>query len=110
LDADIGHNPSYTWRSIWSSQNLVKLGFRWKIGDDSLIRIWSDPWIRSLPSSKPSTSPFPIMENFIVRDLMNINDLVSWNTQLIFTIFNVQDAAAILAIPLQDRSLVDTPV
>lgn len=76
LEAGIDHNPSYTWRSIWSSQNLVKLDLRWKIGDGSLIRVWSEPWIRSLPFSKPSTPPLPNTDNLLVRDLMN-NDLVS---------------------------------
>jgi len=76
LEAGIGYSPSYTWRSIWSSQNLVKLDLRWKIGDGSLIRVWSDLWIRSLPFSKLSTPPSPNMDNFLVQDLMN-NDLVS---------------------------------
>jgi len=42
-EASISQNPSYTWRSIWSSQNLLKLGYRWKIGDNTLINVWSAP-------------------------------------------------------------------
>jgi len=28
LDATLGHNPSYTWRSLWSTQSLLTLGHR----------------------------------------------------------------------------------
>ena len=109
LDADLGHNPSFAWRSIWSSQNLVKLGFRWKVGDGSQIRVWTDPWIRTLPSLKPSTPPPNNMEDLSVHDLMN-NDMSSWNSDLIHTIFNFQDAMAILSTLFRDRNLVDSPV
>jgi hypothetical protein len=30
LDANIDHNLGFTWGSIWSSQNLITLGYRWK--------------------------------------------------------------------------------
>jgi len=56
LDVNIGHNPSYTWRSIWSSQNLINLGYRWKIGYGSQIKVWSSPWIRPLSNPKKSCS------------------------------------------------------
>lgn len=45
-DSQLGHNHSYSWRSIWSSCVLVKEGIRWSIGDGSSIRVWTDPWLR----------------------------------------------------------------
>lgn len=45
LGASLGNNPSYIWRSIWSSRTLLKAGYRWKIGDDSLIPTWNTPWL-----------------------------------------------------------------
>lgn len=67
LDAPIGHNPSYTWRSLWSTQHLLTLGYRWKIGDGSKINVWNMPWIQNLPSLKPSTPPLPHYKISIVN-------------------------------------------
>ena len=103
LDANIGHNPSYTWRSIWSSQSLITLGYRWKIGDGSKINVWSMPWIRSLPSLKPSTSPPPHMEDLTVRVLLS-SDLSTWDANVVNSVFSFADAAAILNIPLRHRA------
>lgn len=49
LTAHLGHNPSYTWRSLHSTQNLLKLGYRWRVGDGSNINIWEEPWLHSTP-------------------------------------------------------------
>ena len=54
LNANLGQNPSYTWRSLWSTQSLLILGHKWKIGDGSNINVWSMLWICNLPSLKPS--------------------------------------------------------
>ena len=32
LKASLGNNPSFTWRSFWSSRVLLEGGCRWKIG------------------------------------------------------------------------------
>ena len=40
VEAEVGNNPSFIWRSIWSSQNLLKAGLQWKIGDGSSIHVW----------------------------------------------------------------------
>ncbi|PNY13464.1 ribonuclease H [Trifolium pratense] len=77
LEADIGHNPSNTWRSIWSSQSLLSLGHRWKIADDLTV------------------------------SHLKISDLMSWKAEVIDTIFSPTDAAAILGIHLTDQNLED---
>jgi len=32
LEARLGHNPSYTCKSLWSTQFFLTLGHRWKVG------------------------------------------------------------------------------
>jgi len=43
LDASLCDNPSFTWRSLWSTQHLLTLGYRWKIGDGTKINVWNMP-------------------------------------------------------------------
>ncbi|CAH9085616.1 unnamed protein product [Cuscuta epithymum] len=38
LEAKVGHNPSFIWRSLWEAKGMVKKGFRWRVGDGSLIK------------------------------------------------------------------------
>ena len=33
IHASLGHNPSYTWRSIMAAQDLVKGGVMWRVGN-----------------------------------------------------------------------------
>nr|ABN08038.1 RNA-directed DNA polymerase (Reverse transcriptase) [Medicago truncatula] len=103
LDATLGHNPSYTWRSLWSTQSLLTLGHRWKIGDGSKINVWSMPWIRNLLSLKPSTSPPLHQHDLTVNSLLSA-DFNSWDTTLVQSLFNDAEAAAILSTPLFARS------
>jgi len=109
LNVNLGHNPSYTWRSLWSTQSLLSLGYRWKIGDGSNINVWSMPWIRNFPSLKPSPPPPPHYEELSVNALLNPG-LNSWNNTLVHSLFNATDAAAILSIPLYARTRTDVRV
>lgn len=45
MDAMVGHNPSYTWCSIWSSRVLLKEGIRWRIGNSSNVHVWDHSWL-----------------------------------------------------------------
>ncbi|KAL0458058.1 UNVERIFIED_CONTAM: putative mitochondrial protein [Sesamum latifolium] len=40
LEAKVGYNPSFTWRSIWAAIEVLKMGCRWRIGDGRQVRIW----------------------------------------------------------------------
>lgn len=44
LDAALGLNGSYSWRSIWSSKSLVKEGLIWRIGNGEKVNVYEDPW------------------------------------------------------------------
>jgi len=45
LQANLGHNPSYTWRSIFSTKWIVLKGGCWKIGNSSHVHAWRDNWL-----------------------------------------------------------------
>ena len=39
LLAELGHHPSYAWRSILAAQDVVKRCHRWQVGNRQLIDI-----------------------------------------------------------------------
>ncbi|XP_042964668.1 uncharacterized protein LOC122298893 [Carya illinoinensis] len=45
LEAKLGFNSSYAWRSLYSSLRLLKKGLFWRIGDGKKVKIWGDKWI-----------------------------------------------------------------
>ncbi|XP_050225957.1 uncharacterized protein LOC126675366 [Mercurialis annua] len=45
FDATLGNNPSFTWRSIFATQELMRSGVRRGIGPGSQTRVWYDPWL-----------------------------------------------------------------
>ncbi|XP_074352546.1 putative mitochondrial protein AtMg00310 [Apium graveolens] len=45
LNANLGVNPSYTWRSIMVVQENMKQGSRRKIIDGQDTRVWKVPWL-----------------------------------------------------------------
>ena len=42
LKAKLPSNASYTWRSIMRAREVLQLGFSWKNGNGSQIKIWDD--------------------------------------------------------------------
>uniref|UniRef100_A0A803N5L2 Reverse transcriptase zinc-binding domain-containing protein n=1 Tax=Chenopodium quinoa TaxID=63459 RepID=A0A803N5L2_CHEQI len=49
MDAKVGSNASYTWRSILSARDLLKIGPVKSVGKGRRINIWHDPWVSSPP-------------------------------------------------------------
>ena len=45
LNAEIGANPSYMWRSIMSAKDAIKVGCRRRIGDGEATKVWKIPWL-----------------------------------------------------------------
>lgn len=42
LQATIGNNPSYAWRSIFNALWIIKKGSCWRIGNGQEVNIWED--------------------------------------------------------------------
>jgi hypothetical protein len=94
LGARLGHNPSFIWRSIYTSRAIVRGGLRWCIGDGRRINIWHEPWLRDDANSYVTSPIIQGMVHYIVADLMNSTNH-TWQWDTIESIFNSRDRGEI---------------
>ncbi|XP_075518291.1 putative mitochondrial protein AtMg00310 [Primulina tabacum] len=45
MQAQLGSNPSFVWRSLLSSRTLLEDGLYWTVGNGKSIRIFHDKWV-----------------------------------------------------------------
>nr|POE97942.1 syntaxin-71 [Quercus suber] len=94
---------SYAWQSILKGRDVLKEGLRWKVGDGTLIRLWSGP-SKFLPYI---SSPIPsVWEDARVSSLFDSSQQV-WNSTTLQQLFNPRDAELIHSIPLSTRPVED---
>lgn len=84
--ANLGSLPSFTWRSIWDAQGLVRKGVRWKISDGLNVNIWNHCWIEDDNSFFINSQPLPGIENWNVANLMDANRQI-WNVSMLEGLF-----------------------
>ena len=56
MGAKLGSSPSYAWRSIYNSLEVIRRGTRWRVGNGKLIHIWEDKWL-PIPTTHKVCSP-----------------------------------------------------
>lgn len=76
LDAQVGSNPSFLWRSIWECKILIKQGAYCRVGNGSSIMIWKDVWLPFAPLMKittprPTNTSVFFVSNLIVNGIWN---------------------------------------
>ena len=59
LSATLGSNPSYSWRSIFHSLDVIRKGTRWRVGNGKQIHIWDDKWLPTPTTYKVITPKQP---------------------------------------------------
>lgn len=69
LDAKLGPNPSYCWRSLWLTQNLLKEGTCWCIGSGHTINVIGSPWLCVTNKALSANDAVAGIENLKVNDL-----------------------------------------
>ncbi|XP_071721648.1 uncharacterized protein [Rutidosis leptorrhynchoides] len=99
LDACEGYNPSFIWKSILRSRDVLKRGTRWRIGNNASVSVWNDPWIPKDGDYYVHTPMMERMEDLQVKDLIN-EDATTWDATMIRGIFSDIDVHIILRIPL----------
>jgi ribonuclease HI len=109
LDAKLGHNPSYVWRSIQASQVVVRSGLRWRVGNGANIDVWRQPWLRNSDSSCVTTVMSENNAHLKVADLID-NATGSWNFNYIQQNFCPRDVLEIMKIPLNLLQNEDAPI
>lgn len=50
MNAQLGSNPSYTWRSILEGRVVLEKGLIWRAGNGQTINIRDFPWIPNAPN------------------------------------------------------------
>lgn len=98
LDAKLGNNPSFIWRSLLATQDLIRKGTRWRIGTGEKTHVLEDAWLQD--SVHPFiTTQHPALQNQMVKCLMKTG-LREWDTEVIDDLFNERDQLLILGTPL----------
>uniref|UniRef100_A0A803NZ90 RNase H type-1 domain-containing protein n=1 Tax=Cannabis sativa TaxID=3483 RepID=A0A803NZ90_CANSA len=104
LSANCGRKASTIWRSLIWGKEIIKKGFRWRIGDGEEVRVLEDPWLPRPRSFKVFDKPH-LPPELRVSELKLGSGL--WNEEFIKNIFNNDDANLVLQIPCGDSPMPD---
>lgn len=99
LDAQLGTNPSYMWRRILGSKEIIKRGSRRRIGDGESTDVWRIPWLPCVHNGYITTIMPHELENVQVANLMTENK-AQWDDEILMDIFNDKDIELIKRIPV----------
>ncbi|KAM6591439.1 hypothetical protein CsatA_014044 [Cannabis sativa] len=106
LTASLGPNPSFIWKSIFETQELIKKGARRVVGPGTSISIQFDPWLED--TSHPWVTTIANgMEQWKVNNLMVPGERC-WDLEVISDIFNDRDKELILKTNIVQESTIDT--
>ncbi|XP_074299860.1 putative mitochondrial protein AtMg00310 [Silene latifolia] len=86
MEAEIGTNPSYIWRSIFGVKTVLDMGIRKRVGDGLNTNVWTDPWILGTSSRKaicPRGDSSPLLK---VAEHMN-EEGSGWNYDIVHELF-----------------------
>lgn len=97
---------SLLWRSLMAVRKVLELGTRWRVGDGSKIKIWSDKWLPTQGTFQVQSPNKQLPMEATMKELIK-DDGSAWNEELIKNIFWEEEAKAILSIPLGRSGRVD---
>lgn len=102
LNANVGYQPSYAWRSIISARDTVDLGGKWIIGNGEKVKIWEGKWLADFTKIRSRNDECALAQDAVVKDLIDPNT-VQWNRELICCSVGPAEARKIDSIPLSIR-------
>lgn len=102
MEAKVGYQPSYAWRSLVKAKKVIDLGARWSIGNGTNVRVWKDNWLPKQTNFKVWSPVSSLGENAMVCELIDA-DTKSWDRMKVLDNFVNQEAQQILDIPLSWR-------
>jgi hypothetical protein len=96
LKAKLGSNPSYIWRSILASRDLLLKGLQWRVRNGKEVNIWEDDWGPSVLHRRPNS-----MEVQRVAELID-KDSGSWDLSVFREVFEEESATRVQQVPLSN--------
>lgn len=107
LDATLGNNPSYVWRSLMETQSVLRQGCRRRIGDGSSTKVWKVPWLPCPLNGYLTTDMLVELQDTMVENLMDESKR-SWDEEVLIDICNERDRELIQKIPIPRTSKPDS--
>lgn len=102
LNAKLGTNPSYMWRSIMEAQEVIRQGSRKRIGDGRSTNIWEEPWLPCRVNGYLTTRVCPELQEVFVSNLMEEGGS-TWDEAVLLDVLNERDVHLIRKIPIPGR-------
>jgi len=99
LQASLRHNPSYAWRSIFASKDILKKGLQWRIGNGTSTKIWGDQWLPILGKRLIYNPAMGLDPDTLVCSLIDRNS-GGWNYPLLQTLLSKEEFELIGGIAL----------
>ncbi|GAA0167236.1 hypothetical protein LIER_22213 [Lithospermum erythrorhizon] len=97
-DAMVGCSPSFIYKSILQSREVLRRGCRWILSDGNTIRMWQDTWVQG-DSVEKLISPAPLgFEHARVVVLMDIEGK-RWDVDVVRSLLLPCEAELVLKIP-----------
>lgn len=90
LNAKIGTNPSYMWRSIMEAQEVIRHESRKRIGDGHSTNIWEEPWLPCRVNGYLTTHVCPELQEVVVSNLMEEGGS-TWDEAVLLDVLNERD-------------------
>ncbi|XP_013673701.1 uncharacterized protein LOC106378058 [Brassica napus] len=84
------NNPSYGWRSLLASKEVLHKGLRKKIGNGHTTKVWEEPWLPTQPSRAPLCIDNVRDEDFRVHHLIDAQNQ-SWNLEILNAVITAED-------------------
>ncbi|KAJ9558242.1 hypothetical protein OSB04_012856 [Centaurea solstitialis] len=109
INSDLGSNPSYIWHSIWNSREVVRGGYRWRVGDGRNIDVWEEPWLRDMNNRYIETVRPMSSRQIKVCELLDSTG-TRWDAAKLVDMFLPRDVDAIFKIPLWPRRTTDVRI
>ena len=98
VNASLGNNPSFTWKSLMEGRRVIEMGSKWRISNDYLVDAWEHKWINKPPSFKPERGTVQQRSQLQVASLINYEHRL-WDEDVVNAYFTSEDAKLILQIP-----------
>ncbi|OMP00911.1 reverse transcriptase [Corchorus capsularis] len=90
---------SYTWKGIMKALTYLEHGLKWRIGNGSLVRFWTDPWLLNEPILQVIDSYSQVNDTEVfVRDYRHTEG--GWDSDKLFQELPLDLALKILGYPI----------